>query len=61
MTSISDLRVNIFYQHLFDGLLDLVNVFHFPELEPPVISILYGCQGCKGQLELCSVWFFDFL
>ena len=29
---------------------DLVNVFHFPDLEPPVISILYGCHGCKGQL-----------
>ena len=36
------------------------NAFVFPDLEPPIISILYGSSGIYGHFNLC--WgFFSFV
>ena len=33
------------------------NAFVFPDLELPIISILYGLCGVYGYFKLCSVLF----
>ena len=46
----------MFYQCLFDCLLNLITHF-FPDPEPPVINIQYGWSGIYGHFNLCSVLF----
>ena len=33
------------------------NTFAFPDPEPQIINVLYGCSGVYGQFLLCSVLF----
>ena len=38
-------------------LIRLNNEFVFPDLEPPIINILYGWSRISGQFRLCSFMF----
>ena len=52
-------HTNIVHQYLSGRLLNsIMHFFFFPDLKPPIISILYGYSGIYGHFDLCSVLFY---